>query len=271
MASNNIPKVLMLHGYAQSGTILSKRMGAVRKACKGVELVFLDAPIILTPADLAETFNTPEELGASEATEEETDPALLPRGWWKVDAERKKLTDIELSLALLRDTLSKDHYDGVFGFSQGAGMAAFLAALLERPHVYPDFLINGQPPHPPFKFCVSVAGFRPAGALADAVFLPSYSTPTVHVLGRNDVIVVEERSKTLLDVSSNKRIEYHDGGHFVPSKANWRSFFRDYLRNPTGNIPSPNVNLNASQPASGTATPVPGTSTPIAVIEGSSA
>lgn len=62
------------------------------------------------------------------------------------------------------------------------------------------------------QFCVAVAGFRPRSSLCDAIFLPSFSTPTLHVLGRTDVIVVEERSKTLLDVSDNKRVEYHDGG-----------------------------------------------------------
>ncbi|KAG0702623.1 hypothetical protein DFH29DRAFT_1079378 [Suillus ampliporus] len=38
--------------------------------------------------------------------------------------------------------------------------------------------------------------------------VPSYSTPTLHVLGRTDVIVIEERTKViLLDLSQNKRVE----------------------------------------------------------------
>jgi hypothetical protein len=44
---------------------------------------------------------------------------------------------------------------------------------------------------------------------------PSYSTPTLHVIGRNDVIVIEERSKVLLEVSANKRVEEHDGGVYL--------------------------------------------------------
>ncbi|TCD66755.1 hypothetical protein EIP91_000996 [Steccherinum ochraceum] len=202
---------------------------------------------------MASSFNTPEELGASEAAE--VDPALQPRGWWKADPERKQTIGIEASIALLRDVLQKDRYEGVFGFSQGASMAALLAALLERPHSRPEFLVNGEAPHPPLKFCVAVAGFRPKGTVGDAVFDTPFVTPTLHVLGRTDVIVVEERSKTLLDVSENKRVEWHDGGHFVPSKANWRTFFREYLRDPTGNVPSPG-SASGSQPASGTATPV---------------
>jgi hypothetical protein len=38
----------------------------------------------------------------------------------------------------------------------------------------------------------------------------------MHVIGRTDVIVVEERSKVLLDLSQNKRVEDHEGGQPVP-------------------------------------------------------
>lgn len=41
---------------------------------------------------------------------------------------------------------------------------------------------------------------------------PSYSTPTLHVIGKNDIIVYEERSKALVEVSANRRVEEHDGG-----------------------------------------------------------
>ena len=44
------------------------------------------------------------------------------------------------------------------------------------------------------------------------LFDPNFSTPILHILGRTDIIVVEERSKELLDISANKRVEWHDGG-----------------------------------------------------------
>jgi hypothetical protein len=83
---------------------------------------------------------------------------------------------------------------------------------LEHPEAFPPFLIDGAAPHPPFAHAICVAGFRPAGALADALFASPYTTRTVHVLGRTDVVVVEERARTLLDVSANKRVVWHDGG-----------------------------------------------------------
>lgn len=132
------------------------------------------------------------------------------------------------------------------------------------------------------QFCVSVAGFRPRSPLVDTILLPSYSTRTLHVLGRTDVIVVEERSKPLLELSSNKRVEWHDGGvciaisrtmrisladrypermtlllcigHFVPSKAPWRNFIRGFLRDPSMSEPAPGAAAQTpSEPAHPTA------------------
>jgi len=69
------------------------------------------------------------------------------------------------------------------------------------------------------QFCVSVSGFKVNDPLASDIFGPSYATPTLHVLGKTDVIVVEERSKVLLGVSANARVEEHEGGecHIPPS------------------------------------------------------
>lgn len=268
-----LPKILVLHGYTQSAAIFSKRMGAIRKTlAKDAELVFVDAPMILHPVDLANSFgnsNSLEELGAAEASE--TDPALQPRAWWKQKPDKTGWIGIEESLEILKQMLQKDSYEAVWGFSQGAAMAALLTALLEKPESYPPFLVDGKPPHPPFKYCIAVAGFRSFGPLGAIVFDPPYKTPTLHVLGRTDVIVPEERAKSLLDVSEGKRVVWHEGGHFVPSKGPWRAFFREFIKNPQGGVPAPGesgasaVSTDSAPPstnASGTATPVPGSATP---------
>ncbi|KAI5123800.1 hypothetical protein M0805_009095 [Coniferiporia weirii] len=264
-------KVLMLHGYSQNAAIFSKRMGAVRKACgKDIDFVFLDAPNILHPTDLAGL--STNALGAAEAStaaKPEVDPAEIPRGWWRSNPERTRYDGVADSLEVLKGVLSRNKFEGVFGFSQGAAMAALLTAVLERPHTYPAFLIDGQPPHPPFKFCVAVSGFKPLDARWAQFFSPDFTTPTLHVLGLNDVVVVPERSRSLVGVSANGRVVTHDGGHFVPSKLSWRNFFRDYLDDPLGDVPAPPVSSGtasaisslagtpvSSAPGSGAATPV---------------
>jgi hypothetical protein len=46
-------------------------------------------------------------------------------------------------------------------------------------------------------------------------------------------------------------------GHFVPSKASWRTFLKAYMLNPTGNIPRLGPS-SMSQPGSGAVTPLAG-------------
>ncbi|TFK45046.1 serine hydrolase FSH [Crucibulum laeve] len=255
--------VLVLHGYSQNASVFSRRLGALRKEAKDVDMVFIDAPHILQPADL---FNSSQqsqseaqsgllsEVQQNQATIAATDPSLSPRAWWKANADRTKAVGMEESIAVVRDVLKGRRFDGVLGFSQGAAFAAIIAALLERPHLYPDFLIDGQPPHPPLQFCIAVSGFRVNDPICDPIFTPSYSTPTLHIIGKTDIVVVEERSKQLVDMSSNKRVEEHEGGHFVPSKGNWRKFLAEYMRDPFATLVSP----GSSAPPSGTATPTGG-------------
>ncbi|KAJ7216518.1 FSH1-domain-containing protein [Mycena pura] len=258
--------VLALHGFSQNATIFAKRLGALRRQCgKAVEFVFVDAPIILQPADLVESTlasasesqpaSTLDALDATDAIETEQ-----ARAWFRWMPHKSEAVGLPESIEFLRDVLKSRHFDGVIGFSQGAGMAGFLAALLERPHAYPAFLVDGQPPHPPFEFCVAVSGFRLPGPIGDVVFSSNYTTPTLHIIGRNDVVVIEERSRQLVRASENARVEEHDGGHFVPSKADWRRFLAAYLQDPGGNVPSPASSLPTTTPGSsagnsGTVTP----------------
>jgi len=191
--------------------------------------VFLNGPHVLQPADLK--FGSSEE-SLGETSETVTDPEMALRGWgFKVTPENPEPGLLE-ALEVIKDVLSKDTYAGVFGFSQGAGMAATIAALLEKPHLYPPFIVDGKPIHPPLEFCVSVAGYRPSGPIRAPLFTPSYSTPTLHILGRTDVVVVEERSKQLIEVSTNQRVVYHPSGHFVPAQKTWRDFFKAWMIDP---------------------------------------
>lgn len=122
-------------------------------------------------------------------------------------------------------------------------------------------------------FCVAVSGFKPKDAHWEQFFSPDYTTPTLHVLGLNDVIIPPERVRTLIDVSAHKRVVTHDGGHFVPSKANWRNFLRDYLKNPLGDVPAPPASDEANTVASSlsgtpvTSAPASGRVSPEAVAQ----
>jgi hypothetical protein len=59
-----------------------------------------------------------------------------------------------------------------------------------------------------------VSGFKVVDPISNAAFTPSYSTRTLHIIGKNDVIVVEERSRLLVEVSENGQVEEHSGGRY---------------------------------------------------------
>lgn len=106
----------------------------------------------------------------------QSDLTQAPRAWWFMWESQKRCPGILKGIRKLFDMLLRDKYEGVFGFSQGAAMAATVSAMLERPYLYPEFLVDGLPPHPPFKFCIAVSGFIPPCPFSDAVFSTSYLT-----------------------------------------------------------------------------------------------
>ncbi|KAG8687381.1 hypothetical protein FRC09_013520, partial [Ceratobasidium sp. 395] len=176
---------------------------------------------------MPQSFSSAQALDTIQAPPEE--PELQPRAWWRANREKTEYYGVPETVEYIRDYLKDQRFNGVFGFSQGAGMAAALAAILERPEEYPSIMIDGKAPHPPLDFCILVSGFKPVDKDIGPLFKIPLRTPSLHVLGRNDVIVSLERGRTLVDACENPRLEEHEGGHFVPSKASWRAFFKDYL------------------------------------------
>lgn len=68
------------------------------------ETVFVDAPHILNPVDIADAFGSTNHTESAGAPE---DPALRPRGWW---TKGKKYRGLEESIALLKEMLINDRY-----------------------------------------------------------------------------------------------------------------------------------------------------------------
>ncbi|KAF8601699.1 FSH1-domain-containing protein [Ceratobasidium sp. AG-I] len=259
-------RVLALHGYAQSAEIFKKKMSAVRKACgKNVDFVFLDAPIMLKPADMPNSASNVQALDTIQAAPDE--PELQPRAWWTVNSDKSVYYHLPETVEYLKNYLKNERFDGILGFSQGSCMAAVITAVLERPESYPPFLIDGEAPHPPFKFSILVSGFRPADSEFGPIFNTPLTTPSLHVLGRNDAIVSLERAYTLVHACANPRVEEHEGGHFVPSKASWRTFFKEYFLSfdPVlggKSVASPTPALGGDTPGTGTPSEISRVGTP---------
>ncbi|KAH7078405.1 serine hydrolase-domain-containing protein [Paraphoma chrysanthemicola] len=241
-------KVLMLHGYTQSGPLFQAKTGALRKTLQkafpaGCELVYPTAPIRLTPAD--ESFlagngtSGDANNGGEDGKEKEEIDAWA---WWRRKGEGEPYTyeGIELGLGHIAEVLkTQGPFDGVVGFSQGGACAAMLASLLEPGRreafeaQYPNDgmrfpesfeadtgYVEGVI-HAPLKFAVSYSGFAARGKNPyHAFYEPKIKTPVLHFLGTQDVVVEEARSLALVEACEHrdeKYVVYHPGGHFLPS------------------------------------------------------
>ncbi|KAF2146309.1 uncharacterized protein K452DRAFT_219882 [Aplosporella prunicola CBS 121167] len=262
MANAPVPtkplKILMLHGYTQSGPLFRAKTRALEKNLNkafpgGVTLSYPTAPIRLSPAQIP-GWDT-DGVSKDDVKDNEQPDAW---GWWvrKGDGVPFVYEGMEEGFAKVADVIKAEGpFDGVIGFSQGAAAAGMIVSLLEpgrkeafdehQKHggmPYPDALLKSG--HPPFKFAASYSGFAPSdNDLYTAFYEPKIQTPMLHVLGSLDTVVEESRSLRLSNAcaKSEGRVIYHPGGHFLPSSqkqyvAALVGFIREVMAEAEGNV-----------------------------------
>ncbi|GAA5857568.1 hypothetical protein JCM8547_004273 [Rhodosporidiobolus lusitaniae] len=227
-------RILVLPGHLQSKTLYAGRIAQLRRELEedDIELV------IVNPTHLVQPRTEPDF--APFAYESDRSNTWAAYQWWGVEGEdelykKRERQDFEATLRYLRHILeTQGPFDGVWGFSQGGATAALVAALCENPSLDPIFAappkILSLAPIRPMKFAVIIAGFIPAGLGAEKYYTKKVRTPLLYVYGTGDVLVGEHRAEPLINSFSNRRVVFHSGGHFTPTKPTWRRFFRDYLR-----------------------------------------
>lgn len=193
-------KILCLHGYTQSGSLFSRKASGLRKALMkaGHELHFIDGPLKIELSELP-----------FEPTPEMAD--LDMRGWWSVKEGDSRYGDTTDAFKTVKEAVERlGPFDGIFGFSQGAGLTALLCKALK------DLV----PSHPPLKFVVMYSSFKLKAESAQHWYETPFTVPSLHVMGTLDTLVPEERSMQLVNCwdSSKVNILKHPGGHYTPSQ-----------------------------------------------------
>ncbi|EFR02580.1 dihydrofolate reductase [Nannizzia gypsea CBS 118893] len=126
-------KILMLHGYTQSGSLFHAKSRALEKHIQknlpaySVTLSYPSGPIGLNPADIPNY--TPASNGGVSADDK---PEAF--AWWRRSdvVDPPEYIGMEKGLATVASVLADEGpFDGVIGFSQGACLAAMVASLLE--------------------------------------------------------------------------------------------------------------------------------------------
>jgi hypothetical protein len=155
-------RLLCLHGYHGSGDGLRGQLAPlVRGLDVPVELVCVDAPS-LADGDF---------------------------GWWHLNFrgwERTRDWAVELFQR-------EPHFDGVFGFSQGAALTALLVGLRA-----PDGRVSERRPLS-FEFAVLASGFRSDSPMHAELFATkdSFTLPSLHMMSQPDPTVATADSRTL--------------------------------------------------------------------------
>ncbi|KAL4884708.1 serine hydrolase FSH [Aspergillus karnatakaensis] len=241
MAARPPLKLLMLHGYTQSGPLFhAKSRALVKHITKAFPLheisaIYPTGPLRLNPADIPGY--TPQEGSGSTDAAEETETESY--GWYRRSntADPPLYVGLEDGLDAIAKVLGEEGpFDGVIGFSQGAAMAAMVVSLLEekRQEAFKLFSAAGEGfkypasfealNHPALKFALCYSGFRSPGERYKAFYeSPPIQTPILHVLGSLDAVVDEGRSRTLIeacagDPEGEGKVVWHPGGHFLPSQ-----------------------------------------------------
>lgn len=196
-------KILALHGFAQHPDELSCKMRQIQTILHPAEFVFPPAAIELVSYD-------------GDITDRDRDTkGFSTRYSWNHSSEdmSTNLFNLEATLASLVPILeSQGPFDGVMGFSQGAAVATAVCSLLEKQ----TFKIN----HPPMKFSILFCGARPEASVFDLIYA-KIKTPSLHVIGRQDVMVPLERSIQLSEAFEQSELIFHPGNHFIPQGASY--------------------------------------------------
>ncbi|KAL9114919.1 MAG: hypothetical protein Q9227_001162 [Pyrenula ochraceoflavens] len=239
-------KILMLHGYTQSGSLfyaksrsLEKRL---QKAFPNVQLIYPTGPMKLDPKDVP-------GFESSESSED-----IEAYGWWRRSntAEPPEYMGMDDGMRTIANALAEEGpFDGVIGFSQGASAAVMVSSLLEgrsRKEAfeearkrYPEHAIPYPAAfetlqHPSLKFCIEYCGFRAPGERYVGYYEPPVKGPILHVLGSLDSVVEESRSRALIEACGGEektKVVWHPGGHFLPGARQYLDIAVDFIRQST--------------------------------------
>lgn len=200
-------RILCLHGFRGSGAGLERQMRPlVAGLTTEVEFLYVDAP---PNASGGRSWWNAVESGDADGAGN----AKRYEGWRETRAWA--VAFFEKSAPI----------DGVFGFSQGAALAALLVGLRA-----PDGVPSAERPlH--FACAMLVSGFVSRDPAHAALYQSraSFALPSLHILGRTDRIVPPEASLALAAYFEKPIVIEHDGGHSIACSVDVRGAVAAFL------------------------------------------
>ncbi|KAM4065381.1 serine hydrolase (FSH1) domain-containing protein [Hirsutella rhossiliensis] len=229
-------KILMLHGYTQSGPLFHAKTRALEKLLTKTLapiplvpiLVYPTGPNRLLPRDIP---GYQPAAGQQADGDDDGDGDYQPDtwAWFRKDEATGTYRLLAEGMATVAAAIREaGGVDAVCGFSQGGAMAAVIAAALEPDRPVPEgsdgswaLALRDANEGRPLDFAVSYSGFfGPVDALKWC-YEPKLKTPTLHYIGSLDTVVDERRSQSLIDRCVDPVVVVHPGGHHVPVAKAW--------------------------------------------------
>jgi predicted esterase len=205
--------LLAFHGYTLNGARMREQMGELVGAlAPHVDLVFPDAPHTCASASvdrLYQALNAPRAPPPHLSWWDATDDGTVYRGW-------------EQTEAAVRSWAAGASPVGVLGFSQGAMLAATVAAL------------SSSGAFPPIRFAVLVAGSKPRAIALQPHFQTSIRVPSLHVIGDADRLT-DGHAPALADRFDPTTREVHrwPGPHMIPTRGPAAAAIVDFVHRQT--------------------------------------
>ncbi|KAH7126307.1 serine hydrolase FSH [Dactylonectria estremocensis] len=221
-------KILMLHGYTQSGPLFRAKTRALEKLLTKVltPIKLLPVPIYPTAPNRLTAEDIPGYQPPAEPQADDYQPDTW--AWWRKDEASGAYRYLDEGMATVADAIREaGGVDAVCGFSQGGALAGLVAAALEDrplPEGHEGDWARGlrvANSGKPVKFAVSYSGFFAPVESLQFCYEPNIKTPTLHYLGSLDTVVEESRSQALVDRCEEPVVVIHPGGHHVPVSKEW--------------------------------------------------
>eukprot|EP01018_Ginkgo_biloba_P005805 Gb_04960 [translate_table: standard] len=185
-------RVLCLHGFRTSGSILEKQVGKWDKSVlERLDLWFLNAPF---PAE-----------GKSDVEGHFPPPYYE---WFQFNPQFTQYRNMDECQSYIEDYMIKHGpFDGLLGFSQGAILSAGLAGLQAKGLALTRV--------PPIRFLIIVGGAKlKAPDLEEVAYSSPIQCPSVHFLGEKDFL--KPFGEDLLKSFIDPYVISHPMGHTVP-------------------------------------------------------
>jgi len=216
----SIRKILLLHGDRQTGQILLGRVGALKKKLKrhGITLIAPDGPF---PWKLDPSVHVrPSVVNEDDQAEDD-----LMRTWWYRDGNN--YGGLETSLQYLEEIWkSESGIEGIIGFSRGARLTYLITHL---------HCTSKGKSFPNLKYVIIASGYGNVPLPTNFTHSNDIrlSMPSMHIYGKNDRLVTPSASRALLDSYINPLVHEHDGGHYIPMRADDVSVILSFIMNHT--------------------------------------